>query len=110
MKDKKERITEDGGGARARGNEASRKEEREAGTRQGDKEKQKTETEWYWRHWRDPASSRPLVLLLIQKTRRALAGVAQWIEHRPANQRVAGLILSLGHMPGLRARSPVGGV
>ena len=43
MKDKKERITEDGGGARARGNEASRKEEREAGIRQGDKEKQKTE-------------------------------------------------------------------
>ena len=26
------------------------------------------------------------------------------------NQKVAGLIPSLGHMPGLRARSPVGGV
>ena len=32
----------------------------------------------------------------------ALAGVAQWIERRPANQRVAGLILSQG--TGLRWR------
>ena len=39
-----------------------------------------------------------------------LAGVAQWIECRPENQRVAGLIPSLGHMPGLLARSPVGAV
>ena len=38
----------------------------------------------------------------------ALAGVAQWIEHGPANQRVAGSIPSPGHMPGLQARSPVG--
>ena len=37
----------------------------------------------------------------------ALAGVAQWIERRPANQMVTGWIPS--HMPGLRARSPVGG-
>ena len=41
--------------------------------------------------------------------RRALAGVAQWIEHRPANQRVASSTPSLGHMPGLWARSPVQG-
>ena len=27
----------------------------------------------------------------------ALAGVAQWIDHRPANQRVAGSIASQGH-------------
>ena len=39
----------------------------------------------------------------------ALAGVAQWIEWWPANQRVAYLIPSLGHMPGLQATSPVGG-
>ena len=39
----------------------------------------------------------------------ALAGVAQWIECQPANQRVAGSIPSLGHMPGLQNRSPVGG-
>ena len=39
----------------------------------------------------------------------ALAGVAQWIECWPVNQRVAGLIPSLGKMPGLWARSPVGG-
>ena len=39
-----------------------------------------------------------------------LAGVAQWIEHWPANQRATGSIPSLGHMPGLRARSPVRGV
>ena len=38
----------------------------------------------------------------------ALTGVAQWIERRPANQRVASLIPSQGHMPGLRTRSPVG--
>ena len=40
----------------------------------------------------------------------ALAGVTQWIEHGTVNQRVASLIPSVGHMPGLRARSPVGGV
>ena len=40
----------------------------------------------------------------------ALTGVAKWIEHRPANQRVAGLIPSLGNVPELQARSPVGGV
>ena len=40
----------------------------------------------------------------------ALAGVAQWIEHGPANQRVACLIPSPGYMPGLWARSSVGGV
>ena len=39
----------------------------------------------------------------------ALAGVAQWIELRPANQRIATSIPSLGHIPGLWARSPVGG-
>ena len=38
----------------------------------------------------------------------ALAVVAQWIELRPVNQRVAGLIPSLRHMPGLQVRSPVG--
>ena len=36
----------------------------------------------------------------------ALAGVTQWIEHQPVNQRVASLIPSLGHMPGLQARPP----
>ena len=40
---------------------------------------------------------------------RALAGVAQWIEHWILNQRVIGWIPSLGHMPGLQARSPVVG-
>ena len=39
----------------------------------------------------------------------ALAGVAQWIECQPVNQKVTGSIPSLGHMPGLQARSPVGG-
>ena len=34
----------------------------------------------------------------------ALAGVAQWIEHQPANQRFNS---QSGHMPGLRNRSPV---
>ena len=38
-----------------------------------------------------------------------LAGIAQWIEHQPVNQRVTGWIPSLEHMPGLRAKSPVGG-
>ena len=36
----------------------------------------------------------------------ALAVVTQWIERWPGNQRVVGL----GHMPGLSAMSPVGGV
>ena len=38
----------------------------------------------------------------------ALAGVAQWTERRPANQRAISSIPSQGHMPGLQARSPVG--
>ena len=40
----------------------------------------------------------------------ALAGVAQWIEHRPANQRVVGSIPSQGTCLRLWARSPVGGM
>ena len=47
--------------------------------------------------------------MYVYKGYRALAGVAQWIECRPANQRVTGSIPSLGYMPGLWARSPVGG-
>ena len=39
----------------------------------------------------------------------ALAGEAQWIECQPENQRVAGSIPRSVHMPGLWARSPVGG-
>ena len=39
----------------------------------------------------------------------ALAGVTQWIECQPVNQRVSGLIPSPGHVPGLWVRSPVGG-
>ena len=39
----------------------------------------------------------------------ALAGVAQWIECQPTNQRVTGSIPSIQRMPGLRARSPVRG-
>ena len=42
----------------------------------------------------------------IQKPTNALAGVAQWIEHQPVNQRVTGSIPSqgtcLGCGPGLR--------
>ena len=41
---------------------------------------------------------------IIIRNSLALAGVAQWIEHRPANQRVTGLITSqdtsLGCGPG----------
>ena len=43
---------------------------------------------------------------LIERLHVALAGVAQWIEHWPVNQRVGS---QSGHMPGLWARSPVGG-
>ena len=39
----------------------------------------------------------------------AVAGVARWIECQPANQRVASSITQSGHMPGLQARSLVGG-
>ena len=38
----------------------------------------------------------------------ALAGVVQWIECWPENQRVANS--QSGHMPGLQARSPQEGV
>ena len=45
------------------------------------------------------------------KTRKAaLAGVAQWIEHRPADQSCHQFNSQSGHMPGLQARSPVGGM
>ena len=46
----------------------------------------------------------------FKKSVSALAGVAQWIECQPANQGVASLFPSLGHKPGLQARSPVGGM
>ena len=46
---------------------------------------------------------------LLKKNQTGLAGVAQWSEYQPANQRVASSIPSLGHMPGLRARSLAGG-
>ena len=46
---------------------------------------------------------------LLKKNQTGLAGVAHWSEYQPANQRVASSIPSLGHMPGLWARSPVGG-
>ena len=39
----------------------------------------------------------------------ALAGVAQWIEYWPLNQRVISSIPIQGHMPGLQARSPLEG-
>ena len=48
-------------------------------------------------------------LLIIKKQKPTLAGMAEWIECRPANQRVTSSIPSLGHMPGLRVRSLVGG-
>ena len=49
-----------------------------------------------------------LGLFVCRKSQAAvLAGVAQWLECRPVNQRVTSLIPSLGHMPGLWARSPV---
>ena len=39
----------------------------------------------------------------------ALVGVAQWVECQPVNQRVASPIPYQEHMPGLWAKSPVGG-
>ena len=52
--------------------------------------------------------------LLSRRPRRAPAGVVQWIEPRACDQKVFSLIPSwfnsqLGHMPGLWARSLVGG-
>ena len=46
------------------------------------------------------------ILTLHRKGMSALAGVTQWTERRPANQRDAVSIPGLGHMPGLQARSP----
>ena len=39
---------------------------------------------------------------------RALAGVTQWIETQPANQKGRRIDSQSRHMPGLQARSPVG--
>ena len=50
-----------------------------------------------------------LYFILFKQIFTALSGIAQWIERRPPRQGVAGSIPSLGHMPGLWARSPVGG-
>ena len=50
---------------------------------------------------------------LHKDSKMALPGVAQWIEHRPVNQNVAGSIPSQSTaqlVPGQRARSPVGGM
>ena len=44
-----------------------------------------------------------------QRVTWTLAGVTQWTEYQPSNQRVTGWIPSLGHMTGLWTRSPVGG-
>ena len=44
----------------------------------------------------------PLFFIHLYKTTWALAGVAQWTEHRPANQRVAGSIPSQGTCLGCR--------
>ena len=49
------------------------------------------------------------MLCLETSAERALAGVAQWIECWPVNQRVAGLIPSQGTCLGCRPGSPVGG-
>ena len=58
---------------------------------------------WCWRH--PGLCLIALKILLII----ALAGVAQWIEHGPMNQSYRFNSQS-GHMPGLWARSPVGGM
>ena len=42
--------------------------------------------------------------------KKALAGVAQWIERRPVNQRVTGWIPSQGTCLGCGPSSPVGSV
>ena len=43
-------------------------------------------------------------------SKKDLVGVAQWTECWGANERVTGLISSLGHMPGLQARFQAGGM
>ena len=50
------------------------------------------------------------VLFDIKLATAAMPGVAQWIEHQPANQEVIWFDSQLGHMPGLWARSLVGGM
>ena len=47
--------------------------------------------------------------MMKNKVYLVLAGVAQWTECQPVNQRVAGSIPSLGPMAGLQVGSPVGG-
>ena len=67
------------------------------------------ETRW---HGEEVAAERAQTIphshVVDKNQRGALPGMAQWIECQPANQRVASLILSLGYMPGLQARSPGG--
>ena len=46
----------------------------------------------------------------VEKNREALAGVAQWTECQPVNQRITSSIPRLGHVPALQAKFPVGGV
>ena len=47
---------------------------------------------------------------VLNSQAKALAGVAHWTECQPVNQRVAGSVPMSGYMPGLWARSPVGGM
>ena len=49
------------------------------------------------------------LIFLSSRKEVALTGMAQWIECRPAKQRVISSIPTLGHMPGLQAKSPAGG-
>ena len=50
-------------------------------------------------------------LFRMKEPASALAGMAQWIECRPANQKVTHQFNSWsGHMPGMWARFPNGGV
>ncbi|KAF6107527.1 ADP ribosylation factor like GTPase 3 [Phyllostomus discolor] len=58
-------------------------------------------------YWRNYFENTDILIKALEKKYSALAGVAQWTEHRPTNQRVSS---QSGHRPGLQARSPVGGV
>ena len=70
--------------------------------------------------WREIKSSQPVLNnntfpffqwseLTLRNDTWALAGVAQWIERPPTNHRIYRFDSQSGSMPGLQARSPVGG-
>ena len=55
-------------------------------------------------------NAKELIFISLKCKDGALTGMAQWVGCHPANQKFISSIPESEHMPGLQARSPVGGM